>query len=88
MTRSLFFSIKVDGTLGTARTMENAVLEVLTVPDYYTDVSARQIAESVLNSGAIENRARIGTQGGPIRITWEALVERGIAAGVLVQENG
>ncbi len=67
--------------------MENAVLEVLTIPDDYTDASARQIADSVFNSGAIENRARTGTRGGPIRITWDALLERGIAAGVLVQES-
>ena len=87
MTRSLFFSIEIDGKLGTAAAMDNAVLEVLAIPDDYTDASARVIAESVLNSGAIENRARVGAQGGPIRITWEALVERGIAAGVLAQES-
>jgi len=87
MTRSLFFAIETDGKLGTAPSMDNAVLEVLTIPDDYTDASARLIAESVLNSGAIENRARAGTRGGPIRITWEALLERGIAAGVLVQEK-
>ncbi|HUJ76797.1 MAG TPA: hypothetical protein VL359_18175, partial [bacterium] len=63
------------------------VLEVLAIPDDYTDASARVIAESVLNSGAIENRARVGARGGPIRITWEALVERGIAAGVLAQDD-
>ena len=87
MTRSLFFSIQIDGTLGAATTMENAVLEVLTVPDDYTNDSAQLIAESVLNSGAIENRARVGSRGGPIRITWEALLERGLAAGVLTQES-
>ena len=87
MTRSLFFCIQIDGKLGAATTMENAVLEVLTVPDDYTNDSAQMIAESVLNSGAIVNRARVGSRGGPIRITWEALLERGLAAGVLTQEN-
>ncbi|MGA2762684.1 MAG: hypothetical protein ABSG17_04915 [Spirochaetia bacterium] len=87
MTRSLFFSMEVDGKLGAAATMESAVLEVLTVPEDYTNDSAQLIAESVLNSGAIENRARAGSRGGPIRITWAALVEKGIAAGVLSQEN-
>ncbi len=87
MTRSLLFEIQVDGKLGTAADMEKAVLEVLAIPDDYTDASALLVAESVLNAGAIENRARDGTRGGPIRITWEALVERGIAAGVLVQED-
>ena len=79
--------MEVDGKLGAAATMESAVLEVLTVPEDYTNDSAQLIAESVLNSGAIENRARAGSRGGPIRITWAALVERGIAAGVLSQEN-
>ena len=87
MNRSLYFTLESDSTLGPARSMENAVLEVLTVPDEYTDAAAQQIAESVLKAGAIENRARTGTRGGPIRITWAALVERGIAAGVLAQED-
>ncbi|MGA2612787.1 MAG: hypothetical protein ABSG38_04975 [Spirochaetia bacterium] len=87
MTRSLYFTIGVDSKLGLATEMEHAVLEVLTVPDDYTDASAQQIAESVLNSGVIENPARGGTGGGSIRITWAALVEKGIAAGVLAQEN-
>ncbi len=87
MTRTLFFSRAADGKLATASTMEHAVLEVLAVPEDYSDISARQIAESVLSSGAIENRARAGARGGPIRITWEALVEKGIAAGVLAREG-
>ena len=86
MNRSLFFTLE-DGTrLGPATAMEHAVLEVQTVPDDYSDSAAREIAESVLRSGAIESRARIGTRGGPIRITWAALVERGIAIGVLGEE--
>ena len=52
-------------------------------PQDYTNDSAQPMAESVLNSGAIENRARVGSRGGPIRITWEALLERGLAAGAL-----
>jgi hypothetical protein len=87
MTRSLLFCMQIDGKLGAATTMENAVLEVLTVPDDYSNDSAQLIAESVLNSGAVENRARMGSRGGPIRITWEALLERGFAAGVLAHEN-
>jgi hypothetical protein len=87
-TRCLYFTAGPDGKLGLATTMEHAVLEVLSVPEDYTDESALQIAESVFLSGVIESRARVGTQGGPIRITWEALVERGIEAGVLGQEDG
>jgi hypothetical protein len=87
LNRSLFFTLENEKKLGLATTMEHAVLEVLTVPDDYTDSAAQQIAESVLLSGAIENRARTGTRGGPIRITWAALVEKGIAVGVLAQED-
>jgi hypothetical protein len=85
--RSLFFTLENDAKLGLATAMEHAVLEVLTVPDEYTDSAAQEIAESVLKSGAIEGRARAGTRGGPIRITWAALVEKGIAVGVLAQED-
>lgn len=87
MNRSLFFTLEGDAKLGVATAMEQAVLEVLTVPDDYTDSAVQEIAESVLQSGAIESRARAGTRGGPIRITWAALVERGIAVGVLAQED-
>jgi hypothetical protein len=85
--RSLFFTLEGDAKLGLATAMEHAVLEVLTVPDDYSDAAAQEIAESVLRSGAIESRARTGTRGGPIRITWAALVEKGIAVGVLAQED-
>ena len=60
MSRSLFFSLGSDGKLSPATAMEQAVLEVLAVPDDYTDSGALEIAESVLRSGAIENRARTG----------------------------
>ena len=87
MARSLYFTTAANGGLGLATSMEHAVLEVLSIPDEYTDSSAQQIAESVLKSGVIESRARAGTRGGPIRITWAALVEKGIAVGVLEQED-
>ena len=87
MSRSLFFTLGSDAKLSPANAMEHAVLEVLTIPDDYTDSAVQEIASSVLQAGAIENRARTGTRGGPVRITWAALVERGIAAGVLAQED-
>jgi len=85
--RSLYFAIQDDMNVGLATAMEHAVLEVLKVPDDYSDSAARQIAESVLRAGAIDSRARAGTRGGPIRVTWAALVERGMAAGVLAEED-
>ena len=87
MNRSLFFTVGDDGKLRAATSMGHAVLEVLAVPDDHSDASALEIAESVVQSGVIENRARTGTQGGPIRITWAALVEKGIAADVLALED-
>jgi hypothetical protein len=85
--RSLYFTSEPDGTLGLAAAMEHAVLEVIAVPDDYTDAMAQQIAESVHKAGILETRARAGARGGPIRITWAALVEKGMAAGVLEQED-
>jgi len=85
--RSLYFTSEPDGTLGLAAAMEHAVLEVIAVPDDYTDAMAQQIAESVHKAGILETRARTGARGGPIRITWAALVEKGMAAGVLEQED-
>lgn len=87
MTRSLYFTRGENGSFKPATSMEQAVLEVLAVPDDYPDDSARQIAESVLMSGVIENRARAGIRGGPVHISWTALVEKGIAVGVLAHED-
>ncbi len=74
-------------SLGPAATMESAILEVLAVPDDYSDAAVKTIAETVLSSGAIKSRTRTGIHGGPVRITWAALVEKGIAAGVLEEKD-
>jgi hypothetical protein len=87
VTRSLYFTTLPDGGLGLATAMEHAVLEVLGVPEDYADATAQQITESVYKAGILETRARVGVRGGPIRITWAALVEKGIAAGVLEQQD-
>ncbi len=88
MTRTLCFSIELDRKkLRLADTMESAVLEVLTVPEDYSDGAVQAIAESVFASGAIEGRARTGARGGPVRITWAALVEKGITNGLLEEQD-
>jgi hypothetical protein len=87
MTRSLYFAVQADGRLGVPATMEQAALEVLSVPEDHTGASVLEIAESVVKSGAIALRARAGTRGGPIRISWAALIEKGLAAGVLEEEE-
>jgi hypothetical protein len=87
LTRSIYFSAEPDGNLALATSMEHAILEVQSVPDDYTDAAAQQIAESVYKAGIIVKRARAGARGGPIRITWAALVEKGIDAGILASED-
>ena len=85
MARSLYFATDSTGCLALATSMEHAVFEVLGVPEEYTDDAAQQITEIVHKAGVIVGRARTGNRGGPIRITWTALVEKGIEAGVLEQ---
>jgi hypothetical protein len=88
MTRTLCFSLDVDTRkLQPAQAMESAVLEVLTIPEEYSDFAVRTIAETVFASGAIESRARTGARGGPVRITWAALVEKGILNGLLEEQD-
>jgi hypothetical protein len=87
VTRSLYFTVEADGKLGIPATMEQAALEVLSVPEDHTGSSVLEIAESVVKSGAIALRARAGTRGGPIRISWAALIEKGLAAGVLEEQE-
>ena len=88
MTRSLYFTTDPAGALALATTMEHAIVEVLAVPEDYPDLAALQITESVHKAGILEVRARAGTRGGPVRITWAALIEKGIDAGVLEQVDG
>lgn len=88
MTRSLYFTTDPAGALALATTMEHAIVEVLAVPEDYPDSAALQITESVHKAGILEVRARAGTRGGPVRITWAALIEKGIDAGVLEQVDG
>jgi hypothetical protein len=88
LTRSLYFTTDPSGALALATTMEHAIVEVLAVPEDYPDSAALQITESVHKAGILEVRARAGTRGGPVRITWAALIEKGIASGVLEQVDG
>ena len=83
MTRSLYFTTDPAGSIVLATSMEHAIIEVLAIPEDYADEAAQQITESVHKAGILEVRARAGTRGGPVRITWAALVEKGIAAGIL-----
>jgi hypothetical protein len=85
--RSLYFTTASDGGLGIATSMDKAILEVIGIPEEYPDTAAQQITESVFRAGILVARARVGTRGGPTRITWAALVEKGIEAGVLEQQD-
>lgn len=84
----MYFTADPSGALALATSMEHAIVEVLAVPEDYPDETALQIAETVHKAGILEVRARTGTRGGPVRITWAALVEKGMAAGVLEQVDG
>jgi hypothetical protein len=86
--RSLYLSLDDSGALVHATSMEHAVIEIFSIPEEYPDEAAVQIAESVYKAGILETRKRAGTRGGPVRITWAALVEKGISAGVLEQIDG
>jgi hypothetical protein len=87
VTRSLYFAPVSDGGLVIATSMDQAILEVIGIPEEYADSPAQQITESVYRAGILIARARTGTRGGPTRITWAALVEKGIEAGVLEQQD-
>jgi hypothetical protein len=67
--------------------MPRAILEVLGMPEGYTDTEALAIIDAVYGAGILEAPARGGTAGGQIRITWAALVEKRIVAGVLAEED-
>jgi hypothetical protein len=88
VTRSLYFTADPSGALALATSMEHAIVEVLAVPEDYADETALTITETVHKAGILDVRARAGTRGGPVRITWAALVEKGIDAGVLEQVDG
>ena len=65
VTRSLYFTAEPEGALALATSMEHAILEVLAVPEDYTDVTALQITESVHKAGIIGRARRAGPVGAP-----------------------
>ena len=87
MTRILRFNRAVHGSLQPAPAGGGAVLEVLTIPEDYTDAAVQAIAETVFTSGAFEGLASAAESGTPVRITWAALVETGIMRGVLEEQD-
>ncbi len=58
--------------------------EVLGIPADYTDSEALAIVEAVRAAGVLP--APPG-RGKAIRITWKAIVEKGIASGVLAEQD-
>jgi hypothetical protein len=87
MTRNFRFNRALHGSLQPAPAGGGAVLEVLTVPEEYTDAAVQAIAETVFTSGAFEGLAAAAASGTPVRITWAALLETGIMRGVLEEKD-
>ena len=86
--KSLYFLTDQSGKLCLASTIiQRAIIEVLDIPEEYTDTEVLAIVDTVYKAGVLKAPGRSGVAGGPVRITWAALVEKGKAAGVLAEEN-
>ena len=85
--RFLYFTTDETGELCIASTLQRAIIEVRDIPDDYTSAEALAITDMVHKAGILEAPDRGGVAGGPVRITWAALVEKGMAAGVLAEEE-
>jgi hypothetical protein len=85
--RFLYFATDETGQLCVASPVQRAIIEVLDIPEDYTDAEALAIIDTVHKARILEPPDHGGAAGGPIRITWAALIERGIGAGVLAEEE-
>lgn len=86
--KSLYFLTDERGKLCLASNIiQHAIIEVLDIPEDYTDTEVLAITDTVRKAGILKVPRRSGVAGGPVRITWAALVEKGIAAGVLAEED-
>ena len=86
--RAIYFLTDESGKLCLASTViQHAIIEVLDIPEDYTYVEVLAITDTVYKAGILKAPGRSGVAGGPVRITWAALVEKGMAAGVLAEED-
>ena len=85
--RFLYFTTDETGELCISSTMQSTIIEVLDIPEDYTDVEALAITATVHKACILKASDRGGAAGGPVRITWAALVEKGMATGVLAEEE-
>jgi len=84
MTRSLLFAVDAMGGLRIASAGQAPLLEVLAIPSDYADAEALAIIDAVRSEGILQMPPGATK---PIRITWSAIVERGIASGVLAEQD-
>jgi hypothetical protein len=84
MTRSLLFATDPTGTLRVVSPGRTPLFEVLAVPGEYSDEEALAIACAVHAAGCLQGLPGAGR---PVRITWRALIEKGIACGVLEEKE-
>ena len=85
--RFLYFTTDETGELCIASTIQRAIIEVLDIPEEYTNTEALAITDAAHKAGILRAPDRGGVTGEPVRITWAALVEKGIAGGVLAEED-
>lgn len=85
--RSLYFIADESGELCIASTMQRAIIEILDIPEEYTNDEVLAITDTVHTAGILKAPDRGGVAGGPVRITWAAHVEKGMAAGVLAEDD-
>lgn len=84
MTRSLLFAADAMGALRVASAGQSPLLEVLAIPSDYADADALAIIEAVRSAGVLQMPPGATK---PFRITWSAIVERGIASGILAEQD-
>jgi len=82
---SLRFTNDSTGNLGLASEVQRAILEVFDVPDEYDSAEVTAIAAAVYEAGIFDIPRETSPRS--LRITWAALVEKGIAAGVLAEQD-
>lgn len=84
---SLELATEATGKQCLACATRQVVLEVLDIPEDYTIAEALAIVEAVFQDGILPLPAQGEGEEEPGRISWTSLIEKGIAAGVLTEQD-
>jgi len=82
---SFRFARDTKGILCSVSGTQPAILEVLDVPDDYASAEVSAIVVAVYEAGILSTPSDESLR--TLRITWAALVEKGIASGILTEED-